>query len=372
MLKTLNIETEFKMTKFEDKSGFLTAAEREQLKKLMRSKKAPGERVRRATILVDLDQGISTSDIKRVLGIDAKTIYNLRVRFEGERLDALNDRPRPPRTRRLSEAQLKKLDEHINANPPSKAAEIVDHVKKTFGIEYSVRGMSKLMRDRGHEWRKPESLPRVADEEAQWKHIASYQWMKLVLEPRHGIFHMDAVHPEHQLRPARAWFHKDAKPAVPCTTGRKRLNVIGALNVADGAFVSEVVPSVNGKSVADFFRKMHEALSDRYDRVIVVLDNASAHYAHEVKEAMKELKDWLVLRFLPAYAPHLNPIERLWGIMHKWITHNKCYATFKEFRERILKFLEQDVPQRWDEMKSYVTDNFRIISHGGHTLYNNT
>ena len=143
------------MTKFEDKSGFLTAAEREQLKKLMRKQESAGGNAcgvpRFWLIWIKAFRRVIS---KRVLGIDAKTIYNLRVRFEGERLDALNDRPRPPRTRRLSEAQLKKLDEHINANPPSKAAEIVDHVKKTFGIEYSVRGMSKLMRDRGHEWRK--------------------------------------------------------------------------------------------------------------------------------------------------------------------------------------------------------------------------
>jgi hypothetical protein len=30
---------------------------------------------------------------------------------------------------------------------------------------------------------------------------------------------------------------------------------------------------------------------------------------------------------LGAYCPHLNPIERLWGVMHKHVTHNKSYAT---------------------------------------------
>ena len=29
----------------------------------------------------------------------------------------------------------------------------------------------------------------------------------------------------------------------------------------------------------------------------------------------------------PSYCPHLNPIERLWGLMHRNVTHNKCYAT---------------------------------------------
>jgi len=40
----------------------------------------------------------------------------------------------------------------------------------------------------------------------------------------------------------------------------------------------------------------------------------------------------------------LNPIERLWGVMHKNITHNRCYATYKDFAEATLGFLRQDVP----------------------------
>src|SRR4051812_20815430 len=49
----------------------------------------------------------------------------------------------------------------------------------------------------------------------------------------------------------------------------------------------------------------------------VFLDNARYHHA-------KAVQDWLAmpgrrirLHFVPAYCPHLNPIERLWGLMHK-------------------------------------------------------
>ena len=42
---------------------------------------------------------------------------------------------------------------------------------------------------------------------------------------------------------------------------------------------------------------------------------------------------------------------RLWGLMHRHITHNTCHTTFKQFREAVLTFLRDEV-----------TDNFRIIS----------
>jgi hypothetical protein len=28
---------------------------------------------------------------------------------------------------------------------------------------------------------------------------------------------------------------------------------------------------------------------------------------------------WIKLHFIPAYCPHLDPIERLWGLMHKHV-----------------------------------------------------
>jgi hypothetical protein len=68
------------------------------------------------------------------------------------------------------------------------------------------------------------------------------------------------------------------------------------------------------------------------------------------------------IHFLPPYAPHLNPIERLRGVMHKWVTHNHNYATFSQFTEAILGVLRETLPKKWREFTDTVTDNFRIIS----------
>ncbi len=32
------------------------------------------------------------------------------------------------------------------------------------------------------------------------------------------------------------------------------------------------------------------------------------------------------LHFISSYCPHLDPIERLWGLMHNNVTHNRCSA----------------------------------------------
>ena len=80
------------------------------------------------------------------------------------------------------------------------------------------------------------------------------------------------------------------------------------------------------------------------------------------------MQEWLAqpgrritLHFIPAYCPHLNPIERLWGLMHKHLTHNKFWPDYREFAEAMLGFLRDKVPKRWDEFRDSVTDNFRVI-----------
>ena len=68
------------------------------------------------------------------------------------------------------------------------------------------------------------------------------------------------------------------------------------------------------------------------------------------------------LHFIPSYCPHLNPIERLWGLMHRNVTHNRCYATCAKFADATLGFLREQVPRNWARFCDSVTDNFRAIA----------
>ena len=47
--------------------------------------------------------------------------------------------------------------------------------------------------------------------------------------------------------------------------------------------------------------------------------------------------------------------------MHKSLTHNRTYPTYREFAEAMLHFLRAEVPNRWGEFADSITDNFRII-----------
>ncbi len=94
----------------------------------------------------------------------------------------------------------------------------------------------------------------------------------------------------------------------------------------------------------------------------VFVDNARYHHAKALLPWLESPERRVKLRFLPAYAPHLNPIERLWGVMHAWVTHNRHYQTFDQFTEAIFDFFRNTLPQKWQEFRNTVTDNFRVVS----------
>jgi hypothetical protein len=77
------------------------------------------------------------------------------------------------------------------------------------------------------------------------------------------------------------------------------------------------------------------------------LDNARYHHAKLVQAWLARPECRIKLHFIPAYCPHLDSIERLWGLMHKHVTHNRCHETFADFSAAALTFLREEVPRKW-------------------------
>jgi hypothetical protein len=171
----------------------------------------------------------------------------------------------------------------------------------------------------------------------------------------------DAVHPTHAARPVGCWAPKDVQIAVEQNSGRERLNIHGAIDLETGKTRMIDVLTVDAQSTIDLLGAI-ETLHTAKHRIHVVLDNARYHHARLVKAWLARPDCRITLHFIPAYCPHLDAIERLWGLMHKNVTHNKCYAKFSDFCERILTFLREDVPKNWPQYCDAITDNFRVIN----------
>lgn len=342
-------------------SGFLTLTEKAYLRNYMNRRKASGLCVRRANALLALDKGYTDEEVCDFLEIGSTTLRGWLKSYEEQGLSFLEMNPYSVREGHLTFPQESELKSYLRENPMRDTNEIRFHILSTYGQNYSVSGCGKLLHRLGFEYKKPVKLSASANEQEQSNFMEIYEKLRDVLPEDEIIYFGDAVHPDHQVRPAYGWFHKEDSPAVRTNSGRKRVNIHGALCLenADCSFVE--VETVNADSTIALFEKL-EAQNPNKRVIHVILDNAKYHHAVKVRDWLSQNNCKINIIWLPSYAPHLNSIERLWGVMHQYVTHNKFYRTYKEFKQAITDFLTQTIPKEWETIKSSVTDNFRIIT----------
>jgi transposase len=340
---------------------FLTSLERSALQSLLRERKAAGLKIRRANALLLLDDGMAPIDIARVLYLDEETIRSWKRSFESDGLGSLDLNVYSKRDGHLTGAQEAALARLFRDRPPKTTDEVRAVIEKLFDVTYSKSGAIKLMGRLGFCYKKPKALPMGADEAAQVAPIEAYEALLNGLESDESVVFADAVHPEYQSRPAHGWFPKDEKVAIKATSGRKRLNIHGAFDLETSRLTWVESERISAETTLSLLQKLEAAYPEKRG-VHVFLDNARYHHAKMLQPWLERPDCRIRLHFLPPYAPHLNPIERLWGIMHEHITHNRHYPTFGEFVDAVIGFLRNTVPKNACQWCDTITDNFRIIS----------
>src|SRR5208282_1944607 len=312
---------------------------------------------RRANALVLLDDGMSCEAIAKVLFVDDDTIRDWYQRYQEDGVEGLTIFDHEGGVCRLAAAQRAKLKAWIGETLPCSTREIGAWIARECGIEY----------------RKPTAISRKLDPVKQAAFIKKYEDLLNQLSADEVVMFGDAVHPTHAVRPVGCWAPKELRVAVEQSSGRDRLNVPPrlrkgrlAIDLETGKTAMRDVLTVDAVSTIMLLMAI-EAMYPGRRLVHLFLDNARYHHAKLVQAWLARPGCRIKLHFIPAYCPHPwsasrpKPIERLWGLMHKHTTHNKCYSSFKDFSIAMLTFLRDDVPRNWHAYCDRVTDNFRII-----------
>ena len=123
---------------------------------------------------------------------------------------------------------------------------------------------------------------------------------------------------------------------VKTFSGRKRYNVLGALN-----FVTKKVTVVANDTYikAAEICEMLEKLAVEYagKPLHIILDNARYQKCKIVTNLALELG--IALHYIPPYSPNLNPIERLWKHVKSKL-RTKYYDQFYDFKKTIDLIIE--------------------------------
>ena len=343
------------------RAGFLDPESRKDLTELARDGSAAHRLGRRANALVLLDQGMSCGDVAKVLLLDDDTVRTWHRLYETDGIEGLAGFGYEGSACRLSEAQQDKLKAWVGETLPRTTREVGAWIETEYGITYESRsGLVALLHRLDMEHRKPQVVSSKLDPDKQAAFIKHYDNLLNHMGDDEAVLFADAVHPTHAVRPVGCWAPKDTLVAIEQTSGRQRLNIHGAIDLETGKTRMIEAATVNAISTIMLMRAI-ETMYPGKRLIHLFLDNARYHHAKLVQAWLARPGCRIKLHFVPAYCPHLDSIERLWGLMHKHVTHNRCHQTFADFKAAILAFLREEVPRKWNIYCDQVTDNFRII-----------
>lgn len=202
------------------------------------------------------------------------------------------------------------------------------------------------------------AIPAKADPDEQ----EEYRTNKL--EPRleeakrgeRAVFFVDAAHFVMGAFLGMIWCFQ--RLFVKSPSGRKRFNVLGALN----AITHEVILVTNdsyitASQVCELLRTI--ANSGITIPITLVLDNARYQKCLVVQDLAKSLK--IELLYLPTYSPNLNLIERLWKFVKKKCLYGKYYEDFSQFSSAISGCLNDAHLHHAKELNSLLTLRFQCF-----------
>jgi len=108
---------------------------------------------------------------------------------------------------------------------------------------------------------------------------------------------------------------------------RQKVGFFGAINVKTGELVTQKAPGFNSDTFGEFLPYLLERSEGK---LLLILDNATWYRARDLNKFFFENRNRLVPVFLPPYSPELNPIERVWRITRRQVTHNRYFGTIED------------------------------------------
>ena len=307
----------------------------------------------RIRVILLIDKGKRYQEIARFLFLDEKTVGNWKKRYDDGGLEKLVNDHYMGRTALLTDDQIEDLSTELESRVYPGTHAIIAFVRNTFGVAYTVGGMTSLLHRLGFSYKKPKGVPAKANAEEQRRFLNRYRSAKA-----HGpVYFADSTHP--MLNPvlASGWIKKGQDVEVKTNSGRQRVNINGALELSGQDIIARTCDTVNQNSMCDLLHVIRRKNPGERN-LYLVLDNAPYNRARSVKNLAHRLR--IKILYLPPYSPNLNPIERLWKFMKKKLLANQYYEDLAEFRNSVSEFF-RGIRKHWGEMQTLLTDNFHIM-----------
>lgn len=306
-------------------------------------------------------QGVKHKDICRLCQISKTTLaVYVRQYQEGgiDRLKELGYKGHPSELREHAST----LEEYFKSHPPRTVGEAQAIIERLTGIKRSPTQVRAFMKQLGLSCRKVGQIPAKATTLDKIKEQEEFRKQKLeprleeAKEGKRVVLFVDAAH--FVYGPFLGFLWCFVRLFLPTPSGRKRFNVLGALNAVTKEIITVTNETyINAESVCQLLLKIsHLGITVP---ITLVLDNARYQKCQLVQDYAAALN--IELLYLPSYSPNLNLIERFWRFVKKNCLYSKYYEEYSSFRTAIENCIKTAHSNHREKLESLLTWNFQTF-----------
>jgi transposase len=329
----------------------LTAAQVQELRRLTQT--AVGRVALRALMVLWRAEGFSTLEIAQRLDCHREVITPWIQRYLEHGIAGLYDQPRPGRPRHLAPATLEQIEAALEQGPPDQEppqarwtlarlrSQFLAQTPKAFGLET----LRRRLHEAGFRWRRPRLWVQGEDPDSFAKQLLiemAKQAANAQPEEIHLLYADASDH--HLLAVLRSMWQRLGQQlhvATPPRNGHWAL--FGSLHLRTGQFLWQAYE----KAVSASFLAFLEYLLLHYPTgmLLLVVDNATYHTSRAVVNWLKQHPRVLLL-YLPARRPDLNPVEPIWAALKLAVSANRSFAHLLVLGQFIRSFFDALTPAR--------------------------
>jgi transposase len=148
--------------------------------------------------------------------------------------------------------------------------------------------------------------------------------------PNSAIFFHDELRAGTRTELSRKWAPMGHRPIAPVKIGYENTYLYLTVCPFTGEGFATFLPKLDSKSFGWFIQKVEESISEKS---LFIADGAKAH-KEELFDANK-----LVFKKLPPACPELNPVERFFKEVRKYLK-NKVFESLELAQQKIQKVVE--------------------------------
>lgn len=301
---------------------------------------------------------LKRSDICRTLDITRATLSAYVDQYlQGGIAAAMEDRSYKPTS--SVDGYIDQIAQMFKESPPATANEASAMIESLCNVRLSATQVRAIMLKRlGMGFRKSGTIPGKADGQMQMDFFSNELQPRLEQAERdcRHVYFVDASHFLWGSHADYCWCFE--RQWVKSSSGRKRFNVLGALNaVTKKLTCCKTEGSVNAETVCSLLVDLYNAHDQ--GEITVVLDNVPYQHARIVREIASLLD--IELLYLPPYSPNLNLIERAWKQLKKRVLSNRYYETYDCFKKAITEGIEA-MNEAGEEMHRLLTLRFQMFN----------